>query len=326
MTSKALRSQRMPFLLAAALLSCVAALAYFALEPWRPGVGISLYFGIAAAALLVVCALLGLRKRMLHLRVGGVHAWTAAHNSLGLLAFVCALLHSRGEFGGPLTTCLLGTLGFVVLSGLVGLLLQITVPKLMTAQLAQELPLSDLERELLERWRAVHRELIGAWGPQPVAAEKLARFETQLGVEQSHASSARPSQRSAGPGSGPRERAGSHDANASREREEESAAQLEALSTFYGEQVASFVMAPKVGHALGTESEAQLVFAALEANTQRSLRPLLPQLESLCARARELAEQRRLLRWLHSWQLAHIPASMLVLLLVALHAAAILYY
>jgi hypothetical protein len=52
----------------------------------------------------------------------------------------------------------------------------------------------------------------------------------------------------------------------------------------------------------------------------------LGQLETFCDERRQLGEQERLHRWLHSWLLVHIPLSVVLLVLGLAHAVLSLYY
>jgi len=65
-----------------------------------------------------------------------------------------------------------------------------------------------------------------------------------------------------------------------------------------------------------------------------SLRTLLPapahaalaDLEEICDEARQLQQQERLHRWLHAWLIVHIPLSLALIVLGAVHAVAALGY
>ena len=81
----------------------------------RGGTGRSLWLGIAAASLLLVCGLIGPRKRLLRLRMGPIRWWNASHNALGVLTLLLGLLHCGFQWGGILTSVLLG--GLVVVAG-----------------------------------------------------------------------------------------------------------------------------------------------------------------------------------------------------------------
>ena len=50
------------------------------------------------------------------------------------------------------------------------------------------------------------------------------------------------------------------------------------------------------------------------------------ELESICEERRQLADQKRLHHWLHGWLLIHVPLSLALLLLGAVHAVIALRY
>jgi len=52
----------------------------------------------------------------------------------------------------------------------------------------------------------------------------------------------------------------------------------------------------------------------------------LGDLEDICDEARQLTRQQRLHRWLHGWLLVHIPLSLALILLGAVHAVMALRY
>jgi hypothetical protein len=52
----------------------------------------------------------------------------------------------------------------------------------------------------------------------------------------------------------------------------------------------------------------------------------LADLEDICDEARQLMRQERLHHWLHGWLLLHIPLSVALILLGAIHAVVALRY
>lgn len=78
---------------------------------------------------------------------------------------------------------------------------------------------------------------------------------------------------------------------------------------------------------LARPAQAAALFAALRAVPGLGGKGKeLAQLETFCADRRALGEQERLHRWLHLWLFAHVPLSLLLLALVALHAVVAMYY
>jgi len=254
---------------------------------------------MSAAALLLVCGFLGPRKHMLRLRLGPIAAWVASHNALGLLALVLALLHCEFQRGGLLTSAMLMLLGLLVMSGLVGAVLQAHVPRVMTSRLARESGHRYFPALLAGHWRRVHDLVVGVCGPQEGAERELLRAERAAGIE------------ARSPGDA---------ATASTNPDHQ------AIASFYVKSVASFMRAPNARHSLASESEARLAIDALMASVDPSLHDFIAQLDEIVEEVRMCVEERRLHHLVFDWQLLHIPLAVLMVLLTAVHAFAALYY
>ena len=126
--------------LGAALIAGIAYVSYArgALNGPSGGSWPGLAYGVAGTGLLVYAALLGARKRVPTWRIGRAQTWLKGHIWLGLLSFVLILLHGRFALGGPLTSVMMILFGLIVASGVVGLLLQQMLPRLMTSQVPLE--------------------------------------------------------------------------------------------------------------------------------------------------------------------------------------------
>jgi hypothetical protein len=105
--------------------------------------------------------------------------------------------------------------------------------------------------------------------------------------------------------------------------EEESAP----LRRFYLNEMRPFLERPK-------QHSQPLADAAKSSSKLARLRTLLPaaahatlsDLEDICDEARQLTRQERLHHWLHGWLLLHIPLSLALILLSAIHAVMALRY
>jgi hypothetical protein len=133
--------------------TCVTAVGYW-IHWWpsnpKPGGGtpVGLVLGIVGTAMILFVSALGLRKRAPSLRIGRPAVWLRAHVWLGLSAFVVIVLHSGFSMGGPLTTSLLLLLGFITLSGLVGVGIQQVMPRIMLSELQEEIPFDTMDTVL----------------------------------------------------------------------------------------------------------------------------------------------------------------------------------
>jgi len=105
--------------------------------------------------------------------------------------------------------------------------------------------------------------------------------------------------------------------------EEESAP----LRHFFLHEMRPFLEQPKQrGQQLGDAAKATSAFAGLRTLLPAAAHVTLADLEDICDEARQLARQERLHRWLHGWLLLHIPLSLALILLGAIHAVMALRY
>jgi hypothetical protein len=77
---------------------------------------------------------------------------------------------------------------------------------------------------------------------------------------------------------------------------------------------------------LGDPDKAKLAFAGLKTLLPAPAHGTLGDLEEICDEARQLQQQERLHRWLHGWLLVHVPLSVALIALGAVHAVMALKY
>ncbi|HVH50294.1 MAG TPA: hypothetical protein VM781_01410, partial [Candidatus Bathyarchaeia archaeon] len=93
------------------------------------------------------------------------------------------------------------------------------------------------------------------------------------------------------------------------------------LRKFYIEEMRPFLEQSKSrGRWLADEPRASSMFAGLRTLLPAAAHDALADLEDICGEARQLLRQERLHRWLHGWLLLHIPLSLALILLGAVHA------
>jgi hypothetical protein len=121
---------------------------YYASDTTPSGgtVGGLIYGSVGLAAILVLMCL-GIRKRSYASHLGTVQGWVSAHVYLGLLTLLIIPMHAGFHFGWDMHTLAFVLLVVVVLSGMGGLALYLTVPPMLTKYESGMLP-DKIESEL----------------------------------------------------------------------------------------------------------------------------------------------------------------------------------
>src|SRR5215467_4348685 len=287
------------------------------------GSALGLAFGIVGFAFMLFAAALGARKRVPTWRLGRAQAWMRGHLWLGLLALPMILFHGGFHFGGTLTRVLMWLLTITVFSGVFGAALQHYIPRLMTT----DVPLETIYDEI-SHVRALLREeadrtvesLCGNLGLTKSSPEENQRAGGFTALRPIAA--AVPLQTSAAVSAG-----ASAAVAAAPEiillSEEESAP----LRHFYLNEMRPFLEHPKKGNQrLADSTSASGAFSGLHTLLPAAAHNTLADLEDICDEARQFTRQERLHRWLHGWLLMHVPLSLALILLGAVHAVMALRY
>jgi hypothetical protein len=290
----------------------------------RGGSAMGLAFGVIGFAFMIFAALLGARKRVPTWRVGRAQAWMRGHLWLGFLALPMIFFHGGFHWGGTLTRVLMWLLLITVFSGVFGAALQHYVPRVMTS----DVPLETIYDEI-GRVRSLLREEADRAVESLCGNLELAKKSKAEGLRaggftalRTIAASAVPLRTSAAVSAG-----ASAAVAAAPEiillREEESAP----LRRFYLNEMCPFLERPKQrGQRLGDAAKANSAFAGLRTLLPAAAHASLGDLEDICDEARQLTRQERLHHWLHGWLLLHIPLSLALILLGAIHAVMALRY
>ena len=290
----------------------------------RGGSAMGLAFGVIGFAFMIFAALLGARKRVPTWRVGRAQAWMRGHVWLGFLALPFILFHGGFHFGGTLTRVLMWLLIITVLSGVFGAALQHYIPRVMTSDVPLETIYDEIGRVrtlLREEADRAMETVCGNLGLAKSSGEEGLRaggFTALRGL----AASAVPLRTSAAVSAG-----ASAVVAAAPEiillSEEESAP----LRRFYLNEMRPFLERPKLrGQRLNEMAKASSAFAGLRTLLPAAAHASLGDLEDICDEARQLTRQERLHHWLHGWLLLHIPLSLALILLGAVHAVMALRY
>jgi hypothetical protein len=301
-----------------------AALVLYLFEAWsspngpRGGSAIGLIFGVVGFGFMIFAAALGARKRVPTWRLGRATSWMRGHLWLGLLSLPLILFHGGFHFDGTLTRVLMWLLIITVASGVYGAALQNSIPKKMTADIPLETIYDEIShvRVLLREEADIAIESVcgnvGGAKTSDAGVQRAGGFTALRPI----AAGAAPLRTSAAVSAGA-SAAVAPAAEIVLLSETESAP----LRQFYVEQMRPFLERSKSrGRRLADEARAATVFAGLRTLLPTAVHDVLTDLENICDEARQLLRQERLHRWLHGWLLLHIPLSLALILLGAVHA------
>jgi hypothetical protein len=284
----------------------------------RGGSTIGIFLGMVGFGFMIYAAALGARKRVPTWRLGRAKAWMRGHLWLGLLSIPLILFHGGFRFGGTLTQILMWLLIITVASGVYGALLQNAIPKKMTSEIPLETiydEISHVRGLLREEADRAMESLCGDIGLAIISGNEVQRAGGFTALRPIAASAA-PLRTSAAVSAGA-SAAVAPAAEILLLSETESAP----LRKFYLEEMRPFLEQPKSrGRRLTDEARASSVFAGLRTLLPAAAHGTLSDLQDICDEARQLLRQERLHRWLHGWLLLHIPLSLALILLGAVHA------
>jgi predicted membrane channel-forming protein YqfA (hemolysin III family) len=111
------------------------------------GSTLGLTYGTIGYALILLLAFFGIRKRWYRSRFGTLEQWLQSHIYLGILALVILLFHTGGRFNDKVAVATLILVGIVVLSGIFGAVLYVTIPRLLT-EVESELTVAEISEQL----------------------------------------------------------------------------------------------------------------------------------------------------------------------------------
>jgi len=123
-----------------------------------------LVYGIAGSALILLLAFFGIRKRWYRSTFGTLEQWLQSHIYLGVLVLIILLFHSGFRFNDLWAVATLVLVGIVVLSGILGAILYVTVPRMLT-EVESNLTVDKLSEELNALARQLARLASGRSAP-----------------------------------------------------------------------------------------------------------------------------------------------------------------
>lgn len=92
--------------------------------------------GVIALGLVIWLTALGIRKRQYQSTLGSLQGWTSAHVYLGLATLIITTLHSAGQLGWNVHSLAYVLMVIVILSGLVGVYAYMRYPRLLASNKA----------------------------------------------------------------------------------------------------------------------------------------------------------------------------------------------
>lgn len=123
------------------------------LRPSGGGTFAGLWFGVVGSALMILAGLLSAHRRLPVRRwIGKRQTWLKGHIWLGLLSIVVIGSHANWRLGGPLEMALWAVYVLTIVSGVIGLGLQIVLPREITNRVGTEAPFDQIPH-LCDRMR-----------------------------------------------------------------------------------------------------------------------------------------------------------------------------
>ena len=253
-------------------------------------------YGIAGSAMMLFAGLLSARRKVSIWRLGRAETWMRGHIWLGLLSVPMILFHAGFQIGGTLTAVLMLLFLVVILSGIFGVMVQQFLPTAMMNQVQMETIYEQIPHVLDQLREEADEMVVAVCGP--LTAEDHAVAKPAAETPQPRA---RPKLAALLEGSAP-------------------------LKEFYLREVKPFLSSNGRAARLDTRARAIPIFAQVRTALPPALHETLSDLEAICEEHRQLALQVRLHHWLHGWLFLHVPLSMALLVLAAVHAVMALRY
>lgn len=138
------------------------------------GSAYGLAYGIAGTALILLLAFFGIRKRWYRSTFGTLEQWMQSHIYLGILAMIVLLFHTGGRFNDKIAVTTLVLMAIVVASGILGAILYVTVPRMLT-EVESDLTVEEIADQLNQLARSMARIASGRSAPFQRIYDELLR-------------------------------------------------------------------------------------------------------------------------------------------------------
>lgn len=256
-----------------------------------------LTYGIVGTVFMAFAMLLSMKKRLRTMRIGRAYWWTQGHVWLGLLSYPLILFHAGFHWGQTfgMTWWLMLLFTIIVVSGILGIVLQNIVP----TKMLRELPLETIYEQLDRVSGELKRE-----------AASIVGSATESRSEDAFDRDAIP--------------AGAVSAGQSHSIAMNKGHQV--LRDFYASDIEPFLTAQANGTRMMSLTSATAAFDSVRMALPKELHEHLNDLQSIVDERRQLARQKRLHHLLHGWLLIHVPLSFALTVLAAIHIVVALRY
>lgn len=164
------------------LIATVATFFYYARSEFpHGGSRLGLLYGTIGFALILLLSFFGIRKRWYRSRFGTVEQWLQSHIWLGVLVLVILLFHTGGRFQDKVAVATLIAVAIVVASGIVGAVLYVTVPRMLT-EVESNLTVEEISDQLNQGARSMARIASGRSAPFQRIHDELVKQSTPGGL------------------------------------------------------------------------------------------------------------------------------------------------
>lgn len=268
-----------------------------------------LVYGAVGSAMMLAVMMLALRKKFRTARVGRVYHWMQAHVWLGIIAYPIILYHAGFRWGGTLTQIIMYLFTVVVVTGVYGIVMQNIIPSLLFREVQFETVYDQIDKIV----GMIRADADARMANLEESAKNAERFEMDLIPAGSALALA---------GAGVALMGGEKGT-----RSAVIAPGIKPLKDFYTRQVRPFLHDESGPDSkISTAVKSQVVFDQMRQILPPSMHELLDDLYNAVEERRQLARQKRLHWWMHSWLVIHVPLSYALIVLSIFHAVTALRY
>lgn len=160
------------------LIATVTTFFYYARTEFpHGGSRIGLLYGTIGFALILLLSFFGIRKRWYRSTFGTLEQWLQSHIWLGVLLLVILLFHTGGRFEDKVAVATLIVVAIVVASGILGAILYVTVPRMLT-EVESNLTVDEISEQLNQLAKTMARIASGRSAPFQRIHDELVKQST----------------------------------------------------------------------------------------------------------------------------------------------------